>query len=248
MPPETSPAKGLLELRNASKYFGDLAALRSVSLRIEAGESVFIYGPNGAGKTTLLRILATLARPAEGQALFNGGEIHSSPARARARIGFVSHSTFLYGDLTTRENLRLAATLFGLSEAKERIAAVLETFGMENRADEPVRRLSRGLQQRATLARALLHDPEFLLLDEPFTGLDAASAEKLESLLRRLPGEGKAVVFSTHSFEQGAALGRRLVAMEAGEVRYDGPLALAPLAALEIVKEKLESGKLGNVD
>jgi heme exporter protein A len=239
MPPETPPAKSNLELRNVSKYFGDLAALRDVSLRIESGESIFIYGPNGAGKTTLLRILCTLARPAEGRALFSGQDIHSNPAAARARIGFVSHATFLYGDLTTRENLNLAGTLFGLAGLKERIATVLELFSIENRADEPVRKLSRGLQQRATLARAFLHDPDFILLDEPFTGLDAASIEKLEELLRRLPGQGKSVVFSTHNFDQGASLARRLVVMAAGRVKFDGPLGMAPLESLGISKLKV---------
>ena len=244
MPPNTSLAKSALELRNVSKYFGDFAALRSVNLRIESSESVFLYGPNGAGKTTLLRILSTLARPAEGEALFNGEDIHSNPAPARARIGFVSHATLLYGDLTARENLKLAGTLFGLAAVKERIAAVLEMFAIEDRADEPVRKLSRGLQQRATLARALLHDPGLILLDEPFTGLDAASVDKLEQLLRRLPQEGKAVVFSTHIFEQGAALAKRLVVMEVGRVKFDGPLELAPLESLGIHKERAESKRL----
>jgi heme exporter protein A len=240
MPPETSRAKSNLELRNVSKYFGDLAALRDVSLRIEIGESIFVYGPNGAGKTTLLRILSTLARPAEGRALFSGEDIHSDPAAARARIGFVSHATFLYGDLTARENLKLAGALFGLAGLKERIAAVLEMFSIEDRADEPIRKLSRGLQQRATLARALLHDPDFILLDEPFTGLDAASVEKLEALLRRLPGEGKTVVFSTHNFDQGASLARRLLAMAAGRVQFDGPVGLAPLDSLGIRRLKID--------
>lgn len=240
MPPETSPPKSCLELRNVSKYFGDLAALRDVSLRIETGDSIFIYGPNGAGKTTLLRILSTLARPAEGQALYGGKEIHADPASARARIGFVSHQTFLYGDLTTRENLKLAGTLFGLAAAEQRIAAVLEMFSITHRADEPVRKLSRGLQQRATLARALLHDPDFILLDEPFTGLDTASVEQLETLLRRLPGQGKTVVFSTHQFKQGASLARRLVVMAAGRVQFDGPLELAPLESLGIRKLKID--------
>jgi len=241
MPPETPPAKSGLELRNVSKYFGDLAALREVNLRIETGESIFIYGPNGAGKTTLLRILSTLARPAEGKALYGGKEIHSDPASARAHIGFVSHQTFLYGDLTVRENLKLAATLFGLAAPEERIAAVLEMFTIAHRAEDPVRKLSRGLQQRATLARALLHDPEFILLDEPFTGLDTASVEQLEALLRKLPGQGKTVVFSTHQFSQGASLARRLVVMAAGRVKFDGPLELAPLESLGIRKLKSES-------
>jgi len=123
------------------------------------------------------------------------------------------------------------------------IEAVLELFSLQRRADEPVRRLSRGLQQRATLARALLHNPEFVLLDEPFTGLDAASAEKLEAIVRRLPQEGKAVVFSAHGCAEGASLARRLVAMEAGRVKFDGPLGLAPLDALGIGSEKPEGSR-----
>ncbi|MBZ5514293.1 MAG: heme ABC exporter ATP-binding protein CcmA [Acidobacteriia bacterium] len=234
MPPETSRAETALELRGVSKYFGDLAALRKVSVRIERGDTVLVYGPNGAGKTTLLRTLATLARPSEGQVFFAGQDLHQNAAAGRAAMGFVSHATFLYGELTARENLRFTSRLFGLREPVKRIEAVLELFSLRERADEPVRGLSRGLQQRVTLARALLHDPTFLLLDEPFTGLDAASRENLESLLRRLPEQGKAVVFSTHDFDQGVSLSRRLVAMEAGRIRYDGPLNLAPLASLHI--------------
>ncbi len=237
MPPDPPPADRTLEARNISKYFGELSALKSVSVRIEPGESVFIYGPNGAGKTTLLRSLALLARPTEGHVLFGGQDAFHPVASAKARIGFVSHATFLYGELTARENLQLAGTLFGLSDLQGRIKIVLEQFSLQERADEPVRRLSRGLQQRVTLARALLHDPDFVLLDEPFTGLDTSSVGKLEELLRRLPEAGKAVVFSTHTFAQGAALARRLIAMEAGRVRFDGPVIHAPREALGISTE-----------
>jgi heme exporter protein A len=236
MPRETSHADVTLELRGVSKYFGDLAALRNVSLRLQPGESVFVYGPNGAGKTTLLRTLATLARPSEGHVAFAGKDLHQNPGAARAAIGFVSHATFLYGELTARENLKFTGKLFGLHEIEKKIQTVLEMFALVERADEPVRGLSRGLQQRVSLARAFLHDPAFLLLDEPFTGLDAASRENLESLLRRLPEQGKAVAFSTHDFDQGVSLSRRLVAMETGRVRYDGPVNLAPLEALHIAR------------
>lgn len=237
MPLPAAYADHVLELRNVSKYFGDLGALRDVSLRVEAGDSVFLYGPNGAGKTTLLRTLATLARPSEGRVLFDGADLHQNPAVAKARIGFVSHTTFLYGELTARENLRFAGRLFALPELERKIDAALELFALRDRSDEPVRSLSRGLQQRATLARAFLHDPQFLLLDEPFTGLDAATTGSLQAVLRRLPEQGKALVFSTHSFEQGAVLARRLAAMQAGRLRYDGPLSLAPLEALRIQRE-----------
>jgi heme exporter protein A len=234
MPSDASRTEHALELQNVSKFFGDLAALKEVRLRFELGDSVLLYGPNGAGKTTLLRTLATLARPSEGQVLFGGKDLHRDPSHAKSRIGFVSHATFLYGELSARENLKFTGTLFGLSDLKEKIDVALELLALRDRADEPVRMLSRGLQQRASLARAFLHDPDFLLLDEPFTGLDAAATESLRSILQRLPEQGKAVVFSTHDFEQGASIARRLVALEGGRVKYDGPLSHAPLGALQI--------------
>jgi heme exporter protein A len=243
MSPDTSPpTRAALELRNVSKYFGDIAALAGVQLRIEPGDAILLYGPNGAGKTTLLRLLATLARPSEGEVLFGGKHVHRDPA-AKAAIGFVSHTTFLYGDLTVRENLRFFGTLFALPRLEKKIDAALEFFDLGDRARTPVRELSRGLQQRVALARAFLHDPQFLLLDEPFTGLDAATVSTLERLMRELPAQGKAVIFSTHDFERGAALSRRLVALEAGRIRYDGPLALLPRNLLRVTPEKAESSR-----
>jgi len=207
-----------------SKQFGILPALRGVSLRIEPGDSILLYGPNGAGKTTLLRVLATLARPSEGKVLYDGADVNALPAAAKAAIGFVSHTTFLYGELTARENLEFAGKLFGLANLSQRIGAVLDLFRLEERAGTPVRELSRGYQQRVSLARAFLHDPRFLLLDEPFTGLDAASTESLQAVMRRLREQGKGLVFSTHDFEQGKAIAQRLVRLEGGKVKYDGPV------------------------
>jgi heme exporter protein A len=221
-----------LELRGVSKLFGDFQALSGVSLRVEPGDSVLLYGPNGAGKTTLLRVLAMLALPSEGEVLYDGSDAHQSAGAAKAAIGFISHATFLYGELSARENLEFAGTLFGVENFDKRIAAVLDLFQLRERAGTPVRELSRGYQQRVSLARAFLHDPQFLLLDEPFTGLDAASTASFEDLMRRWPVEGKAVIFSTHNFEQGAAIARRLVALEGGRVRYDGPVNSAPFHSL----------------
>jgi heme exporter protein A len=206
---------------------------------VEPGEAILLYGPNGAGKTTLLRLLATLDRPSEGQVLFGGKDIHRHAARAA--IGFVSHATFLYGDLTVRENLKFFGTLSALPGLGKKIDAALELFRLGDRARTPVRKLSHGLQQRVSLARAFLHEPQFWLLDEPFTGLDAATLDTFESLMRQLPAEGKAVVFSTHDFERGAALARRLVALETGRIRYDGPLALAPRNLVRVTAQKAES-------
>jgi heme exporter protein A len=231
----------LLSVTDVTKHFGPEPVLAGVAFEIRPAEKVGLVGPNGAGKTTLLRVLATLARPSEGQVLYADGDVHRNPALAKAAIGFVSHTTFLYGELSARENLEFAGTLFGLANLPQRIGAVLDLFHLRERAKTPVRELSRGYQQRVSLARAFLHDPQFLLLDEPFTGLDRASTESLETLMRRWLTEGKALIFSTHDFEQGAAIARRLVALEAGRVRYDGPLAMAPLAALGIWREG-ESG------
>ena len=228
MPPVLAPAEYSLEARDVSKFFGDLPALRNISLRIEPGDAVLLYGPNGAGKTTLLRTLAGISRPTSGEVWFSGANLFRDGAAARAATGFVSHATFLYGELTGRENLRFFGRLFGLAGLESCIDRALELFDVRGRASEPVRNLSRGLQQRMSLARALLHDPIFLLLDEPFTGLDASSARNLEQLLARLPELGKALLFSTHDYAQGAAIAGRLVALEKGRLRYDGPVALAP--------------------
>jgi heme ABC exporter ATP-binding subunit CcmA len=224
MPPANIRADGALEVRHVSKFFGDLPALRDVSVRLEPGDAVLLYGANGAGKTTLLRTLAGLARPSEGEVLFAGRSVLRDSRSAKARVGFVSHAAFLYGELTGRENLRFFGRLYGLADLERQIDRVLDLFSVRERGDEPARNLSRGLQQRMSLARAMLHDPAFLLLDEPFTGLDADSAHNLEQLLQRLPEEGKALVFSTHNYRQGASIARRLVSLERGRVKYDGPV------------------------
>jgi heme exporter protein A len=242
MPADAPRDDCALELREITKYFGDLPALKRIGLRIKPGDSVLLYGPNGAGKTTLLRTLASLARPTEGQVTFCGKDLRDDPAAAKARIGFVSHATFLYGELTARENLRFAGILFGMADLENRIEAVLDLFAVRPRADELVRQLSRGLQQRVTLARALLHDPDFLLLDEPFTGLDAAAVENLQATLRSLTAQGKALIFSTHDFEQGAAVARRLIALEHGQILYDGPLTAQACEALGLPQAGFAEG------
>jgi len=236
MPPGDHIAKPSLEVRNVTKFFGDLAALKEVTLGIRCGESALLYGPNGAGKTTLMRMLASLARPSSGEVLFAGKNIEHDEGSAKSAVGFVSHATFLYGELTVRENLQFIGRLFGLNHLEKQIDAALEMFDMRARDDVFARDLSRGLQQRASLARAFLHDPDFVILDEPFTGLDHQSVKKLSDLLQRLPEQGKALLFSTHDFEQGAAIAGRLIALKAGRVRYNGPLNSAPFKNLGIVR------------
>jgi|SRR5437762_4469305 len=235
MPPADLGPEPVLELRDVSKYYGDRAALEGVAFKVRPGESVLVFGPNGAGKTALLRTLASLIRPSARKVLFAGQEFHKVSAAAKAAIGFLSHATFLYPDLTARENLAFTGKLFGLQELNQKVDAALERFGVSDRASTLVRELSRGLQQRVALARVVLHDPRFLLLDEPFTGLDERTSRILEEFLAGVRAEGKALVFSTHDFAQGAQVAGRLLALAQGAVQYDGPMAGAPLAKLGIV-------------
>lgn len=234
MPLETPRGNPILETREVSKFFGDHAALKGVSVAVAPGDAILLYGPNGAGKTTLLRIMVSLARPTSGQVLFAGRDVERDSAHAKAAIGFLSHTTFLYSELTVRENLRFFGSLYRLEGLEQKISAALETFELSDREAVRVHDLSRGLQQRVSLARAVLHDPTFLLLDEPFTGLDRHSAETLSALLRRLAEAGIGLLFSNHDFAQGAAIARRLVVLGAGRMRYNGPLSAAPLEALGI--------------
>src|SRR3989449_267392 len=179
--------------------FGRVVALDGVSFSLAPGQTLAIFGPNGAGKTTLLKVLAGLINPQAGSARVDGG---------RRAIGWIGHQSHLYGHLTVRENLLFWGSLYGLSAARRaaRAAEVLARLDMSDRAGEPVWSLSRGLLQRAAIAKALLHDPAVLLLDEPFTGLDLAAAGQLRVLLGELHDGGRMVVLATHNVDEGAEL------------------------------------------
>src|SRR5437870_11425954 len=181
--------------------FGRVVALDGVSFSLAPGQTLAIFGPNGAGKTTLLKVLAGLINPQAGSARVDGG---------RRAIGWIGHQSHLYGHLTVRENLLFWGSLYGLSAARRsaRAADVLARLDLSDRADQPVWSLSRGLLQRAAIAKALVHDPTVLLLDEPFTGLDLAAAEQLRALLGELRGgdTGRVVVLTTHNVDEGVEL------------------------------------------
>ncbi|MBI3741333.1 MAG: heme ABC exporter ATP-binding protein CcmA [Chloroflexi bacterium] len=215
----------LIAVENLDKVYGARWALRGVSFRVAPGEIVALVGPNGAGKTTLLRLLATLTRPSAGAIHIGRIPTNSHAAAARRAIGFVGHQTFLYDNLTARENLEFYARLYGLVDARARVRAVAQEVGIENRLEDVTGTLSRGLQQRVTLARVILHQPAVLLLDEPYTGLDQLAANRLDAILRNAKEEGRAVFFSTHDLERGLTVCDRALILNKGRLTHDLPRA-----------------------
>jgi heme exporter protein A len=181
-----------IELDGLERRYGERVALAGVSARVEAGQTLAVLGGNGAGKTTLLRVLAGLLRPHGGRALVLGAELPEQRWQLPGKVGYLGHEPLLYRDLSGRENLRYHARLHGVAEA--RVAELLGQVGMERRADDPVRELSRGMVQRVAVARAVLHDPPLLLLDEPRANLDPAAAELLEPLIGRASGRTRVLV------------------------------------------------------
>jgi len=204
--------------RRVTKLFGRVPVLKELDLELEPGRCHVLFGRNGAGKSTLLRIAATLLRPTSGELLYDGRGLLSHGSAIRDRIGFVSHQSFVYADLSVRENLEFYGQLYGRSRDVDEL---LEWSDLTLRQHSPARSLSRGMQQRLTIARAVLHEPKLLLLDEPFTGLDALSAEKLHDLLTDIKGKDTTIVLATHDIERGVALADRILLMEAGRIVFD---------------------------
>lgn len=213
----------LIAVEKLDKTFGARWALRGVSFRVVPGEIVALVGPNGAGKTTLLRALSTLMRPTAGNILIGKIPLAQHPNAARAAIGFVGHQTFMYDDLTAAENLNFYARLYDLPNAPARVREVAKRVGIENRLNDITRTLSRGLQQRLTLARMLLHNPAVILLDEPYTGLDKVAADMLDAIMVDAKQDGRSVLFSTHDLERGLAICDRAIIMKAGRIVHDLP-------------------------
>jgi heme exporter protein A len=213
----------LLEARGLQRRYGRVRILNGIDLSLDPGEALAIIGPNGAGKTTLLRILAGLMRPSSGEVRLLGQPLKGSDHRARRTVGFLSHQSLLYQDLTLLENLTFVARLYSLEQPAAVGRAALEAAGLSERAGELPLRLSRGLLQRAAIARAMLHNPLVLLLDEPFTGLDAAASERLRSTLRSRLEAGMGLVLVTHQLTDAWDLATRVAVLIQGRWAADEP-------------------------
>jgi heme ABC exporter ATP-binding subunit CcmA len=239
-----------LELLGVSKRFGRTLAVDGVDLEIAQGRATALLGPNGAGKTTLLRLISTLVRPSAGVIRILGTDAARSGAAVRRRIGVLAHESLLYPDLSVNENLLFYARLFGVPDAARRIAELVERMDLGLWANRPVRTLSRGLLQRSALARVLLHQPDVLLLDEPFTGLDIDARSTLCSVLAEAHRQGATLLMSTHDLETAVELCDSAVVLTRGRVAWHGvvgPAERADFAARyrEIVHRDTHHGRDG---
>jgi heme exporter protein A len=204
-----------LEATGLTRSFGRQRAVDGVSFALGAGESLALFGPNGAGKTTLLRLLAGLLRPSSGGVVVGGGDVRADAA-LRGRVGLISHQTMLYPALTALENVQFAARLHGVAAPGAAAMAALARMGIAERAQAMVKTLSRGMQQRVSIARSIVHAPAVLLLDEPYTGLDAAGAATLSRTLHELRLSGASMVLVTHNVGEGLAVATRAAVMLRG--------------------------------
>ena len=208
----------MIEVRKLIKRFGLKTVLRGLDFQVEPGEFVALQGPNGAGKTTFLRILSSLSRPSLGSVKIAGYQLPEQAAAVRRRLGVVSHLPLLYGDLTADENLRFYGRMYGVPDLDARIAEVLEMVGLAARRRDLVRTFSRGMQQRLAIGRAVLHDPDVMLFDEPHTGLDQDASEMLDGVLREVAARGRTVVMTSHDLARIGDLASRFDVLSRGKI------------------------------
>ncbi|MBE2184682.1 MAG: heme ABC exporter ATP-binding protein CcmA [Anaerolineae bacterium] len=227
----------LIETEDLTKSFGYVPVIKRLTLKIERGECVALLGANGSGKSTLLRMLSSLSKATGGVIRIGGWELPREATSIRAQIGMVAHKPLLYENLTAAENLQFFGRLYHLDPVKNKIRAdiLLEQVGLARRANDLVRTFSRGMQQRLSIVRALLHDPDILLLDEPHTGLDQRGVMLLNELIMAARAEGRTILMATHEFNHAALLATRILILERGSMILDRPAAdldSAQLAAI----------------
>ncbi len=222
-----------IKVEGLTKSFNNQLALRGIDLEVRQGESVVIFGPNGAGKTTLLKVLATIMNPSSGKVLVDGLGLKDSAEEIRRRIGVIAHQTFLYGNLTAYENLEFYSRLYDVPRRKERIHELVAMVGMTPRLHHRVGTLSRGMQQRLSIARALLHKPAIMLLDEPETGLDQQAVSMVWEALQTEGERKHTIILTTHNLERGLELSDRLLILDKGKIVYQGESQVLDLASLK---------------
>jgi heme exporter protein A len=213
----------MIQVRKLVKRFGLKTVLRGVDFNAQPGEFVALLGPNGAGKTTFLRILASLSRPSMGSVKVAGHSLPHESAQVRARLGVVSHLPLLYPDLTAEENLQFYARMYGLINHQLRVTEVLEMVGLESRRRDLVRTFSRGMQQRLAIGRGIIHDPDVILFDEPYTGLDQDACEMLDEVLRSVAAKGRTVVMTSHDLARAEDLATRFDILSRGVIAASAP-------------------------
>lgn len=224
-----------------TKTIGRKTILQNIDLHIRPGEFVTVFGPNGAGKSTLLKILSLVNKPSKGRIIIDGKDASENPAVIRNKIGVISHQTFLNENLTAKENLTFYGKMYGVPELKNRIYDVLDEVGLEFSLNDPVRTFSRGMQQRLAIARAILHDPAILYLDEPYTGLDPHAIQILNNVLTGLHQNNRTIFLITHNFEEGVHLSNRILFVVRGKIVYNGKKAA-------ISKDELKNLYLSKVE
>ena len=209
-----------LEIDGVWKYYGDFPALRDVALSIAPGSTLALLGRNGAGKTTLLRILAGLSRPSRGSIKIHGSEAREEATRRR--IGVLGHGIALYDELSAMENLTLFGRIYGLPDPRKRADEMLERVGLARVRDGLAREFSRGMRQRLAVARAFLHDPEVILLDEPFTALDDRAIAVLQSMIQEMRDQGRTIIMSTHQLREALELASHVALLQRGQIVHVG--------------------------
>jgi len=212
----------MIKVRGLVKRFGLKTVLSDVDLDVQPGEFVALLGPNGAGKTTFLRILASLSHPSMGEVSVAGHRLPHQAAAVRARLGVVSHVPLLYGDLTAEENLQFYGRLYSIGDLSRRVSEVLAMIGLEARRRDLVRTFSRGMQQRLAIGRAVLHDPDVMLFDEPHTGLDQDASAMLDGVLRSVAAQGRTVLMTSHDLARSEALATRFDILSRGVIVASG--------------------------
>jgi heme exporter protein A len=232
----------IVEVVELARAFGSRLAVAGVTFSLAPGECLALFGPNGAGKTTLLRVLAGLLKPTSGSARVAGIQLPGGPL-ARSLVGLISHHTMLYEALSPRENVSFTARLYGIRDARARVEDSLRRMSMLERADAPIRSLSRGMQQRVSIARAMVHSPQLVLADEPYSGLDESGARALTALLQELRAAGTAIIIVTHNLVEGLSLATNAAVMQRGKfVRYDAAHSIDATSYATTYRQALAAG------